>query len=522
MNITNSADLRQTGTFYNDAFSGSNYAIWGGSPFKSEIPELDFFRSLTCWLQDGELGEEDRRKLLYSFMKAYFRYDINTAKLNKYYPNLPIDNLSIKRILNNLCYAYNQKPSRTFDPDNDLLNDFLEKIKLNRTMKQAYKVAKFCNECLIRPVKKNNKFKLEIFTPEYYRIKSNNEGIWKLIAIPFQELDKWGYIQSKFHIWTNEVYQQFNFDWQPVEFEYNGKKQYELPNKYKVIPFAQLKFDPDPDRYGGGMFTVARNQLNLNMIEYIKDENIIFGSVGVWLAKNLNLQDTINPGQAIEKNSLNPDDYDPSLEYIAPTPLWGDIAMARKESRDKMMQDLGLPMSMFSETAGVQSGIALKIDRLELDENRADDIEVLEDFEKELINLVVTVYNTDKDTTLPLIKPFKDMTIDYVETSLMLEPKEELTYYSDMFSKGLMKPSTYLLKTTGIELTDEEVIVFIKENKEYLKQIGETDGSGNTDTGVDGQLQPINDNNEEPNANISTPTGMQENMGRDRRNQETN
>jgi hypothetical protein len=88
-------------------------------------------------------------------------------------------------------------------------------------MKRVYKLAKFMNECAVRPVYKNDKLELMVLSNDLYRAKyDQHTGALIEFAYPFQFTDKYNYIQTRFHVWTAETYVQKDLDWRDKKFEY--------------------------------------------------------------------------------------------------------------------------------------------------------------------------------------------------------------------------------------------------------------------------------------------------------------
>lgn len=485
MIYTNTYELRNTRAVYNSAFYSEMYAIWGATPFRNEVGDLCYKNAASCFLRDSEASEEDRRKLLYSYLTSYFGWKKDTDPLNKEYPNLPTDNTVVNRILNNICFAYNQAPSRKYFVNETEVNDktkgsieaLLKECGLNRQMKRIYKIAKLMNEAAVRPVIKGGKLKLQVLTNDLYRAKYDDfSGELLEFAYPFQFIDKWGEINTRFHVWTDEYYTQRNMEYKPVKFEYNGKQEIEYKNPYGVIPFIINKFEDDTNVYGGQKYELIKNQLVANMIDFLRDENLIYSGFGVWLAKNFNLTDeeiALSPGRIYTIDS-NPEDPEPMLEHISSNPNYNEMQLARDLHVKNIMRNLGLPNGMINDAPGLQSGVAMLIDRLELEENRQDDIEALQEFENDIINMTIIVTNADRLQSLPNVT----VETDYVETSVMLEPDKEYQLQKQYFTDGLITPLQFVVRTTGNNQlkTDEDAIEYINNNLLLKTHIGVQDG----------------------------------------------
>ena len=92
------------------------------------------------------------------------------------------------------------------------------------------------------------------------------------------------------------------------------------------------------------------------------------------------------------------------------------------------MKKMGLPSGMIQDNPGLQSGVSMKIDRMELEERRKEDLQVLEMFEEDFINAMIRFYNVEDNKSLKEI----ELSVDYAENPIFIEPKDELEYLKMM------------------------------------------------------------------------------------------
>ncbi len=96
--------------YYVNAFSSTMTNLFQGTPYVTEknIDSLCYYRALRCMYDEDEEYIEQRRTLLYEFLRHTF--DVGQGKtLTRYKRILPIDS-DIPRILKNICTAYNDVP----------------------------------------------------------------------------------------------------------------------------------------------------------------------------------------------------------------------------------------------------------------------------------------------------------------------------------------------------------------------------------------------------------------------------
>jgi len=484
---------RTESTFYGKAYNGQNQAVWGSTYWRNEIELMSYQRAGSCWLGNSLTNEEDRRELLYSYLSAYFATDSQSDPLNRNYPNLSTDNLAMSRVLNNICFVYNEQPSRQYTVNRvgiseDLeskINDLLSDVNFDLRMKEIHKICKLNNECAVTIAKENGRYKLKIYTPEMYRAKRDDvTGDLLELAIPFQTIIN-NKPEIRFHVWTDEKYQQYSIDYKPAPFTFkgtkrNGKIEEEryskegMPNPYNRVPFVIIKFSEDPDIYGGGLFELVKMQLTSNAIDYLRDENLIYSGFGIWHFKNHGLKgDEIKMGPGrVYTSDKTLDDMEATIEHVTAAPAYSDVQTIKEAIIRDGMRNLGLPSSLVNQNPGLaQSGTAMLIDRKELEEVRLQDLQILQFYENEIINLYLEIYNKLEQSNLPII----EVETDYVETSSMLDKDKELEYQKALFEAGLISPKQYVVRITGNTTiaTDDQAIEYINTNLEFKKQIKE-------------------------------------------------
>ena len=99
-----------------DAFSSDVVRVWQNmevSGLNRNIYDMCYNRSLAAFLRDGREAAEERRRLLFSYLRASgFAAGRPTDGINRHYPSLPTDNLYVKRVIKNLCTNYLNSPDR--------------------------------------------------------------------------------------------------------------------------------------------------------------------------------------------------------------------------------------------------------------------------------------------------------------------------------------------------------------------------------------------------------------------------
>lgn len=478
--------------FYYDAFLASESQVWQNTDFAKDLMDICYNRALACWTRGRDEGEEDRRLLLRSYLKPSFGVEEQNDVLNTMFPILPSDNSYIIRTLKNLCYIYNTAPTRTYEGLDEKttysINELLGKIKFNKAMQIGYRLAKLCNEVMMRPVRRNGKLKIEILTPDNYRVKKDMSGAIKELWIPFVEGT-----DQKFHVWTDNVYRVAKSDGKFTNFSYNNGKSIiaggsqGITNIYGQIPYAMLELD-DAYTYSTALFELVKAQLYANKLELLADENVTFNGFSVWVGTNLqNMKDheklRISPRHLFDIRSAVSNDSDPippSLESVSPSPHFDMIHLFKIDKMKSVLKNLGLPVSMIEEQTGTTSGIGILRERQELTDAQEEDKEVLMEYEDTLINLLLSVENIENNGKYPQQVSVK---LNYADVKVLEEPDKQFETERLKFEYGVITPREFLGKFTDQDFeTEEEAIQFINDNRNYLETLGSTnEQTNNTD-----------------------------------------
>lgn len=497
---------------YSSAFDAEMYAIWGATEYRNEIPDLCLNRAISCWLRNDEIGEHDRRWLLYYTLSPMFAHDKQDDPLNQYFNIMPTENLFIHRLLRNLCIAYNEPPKRDFGDTkiNDKYAELIKEAKIDNRLQSIYRISKLCNEVLVRPRIRNLKLELQILTPDMYRIKYDELDNPIEILVPFHEYGVRREVLLKYHHWTLNNYEVLDMNLRPIPFVWEKKTYNSLPNIYKALPYVKLKLNDNEDVYGGNNWEICKAQLFCNKLDYLIDENVTY-NMSIWVAINMvSLGESfkMSPGKIVTATSAKMNSEDPippSLENISSNPFYDRIQDLKKQRIDNVLRQMGIPTSVLSDQPGNLSGIAMLIDRMELNEVRQEDKSSLISFERELFKMIANVVQTDRKETIGEF----DLRIDYADDKDFYDPKDRFTMEQQKFEYGLTRPSVFVntLSPNDMIITDEDAIKYILQNKEYLKQIRGQDDTIGQAIQQDGGNTATSGGTEQVNG---TPTGTEQ------------
>lgn len=514
--------------FYLDAYQVELNSIWAKTDFNNELQNIAYYRALTSMLRDNEIGDYQRRQLLRSYMKPDFSADDTKDPINKLFSIMPTDNLYVKRALRNLCVVYNERPSRKIEGKNaNIIEELYEQINIDSKYLKLHRIAKLTNELAVTLQFHNQKPVLRYITPDNYRLKYDDYGNEIELWIPYTEyVDKSPVTYYK--VWTRDEYYILDNNLNKTPFQYAGKTFISLPNQMGEIPYVFIKLDTDKDEYleqsGGGLYELVKAQLNCNKLDFLVNENIVYNGFAVWLLKNWDIKNNnikLSPGAAFIAEGISGMDglSEPTAETVQPSAQFLDIEELKSTKIKKTLKNLGLPSGLIEDNPGLtSSGVAMRIDRMELEEVRKEDIAVFRNIEDKIVNKFAKILNTD------YASPYKNKLggeyitkLDYIEQSTFLEPKEEFEYNKMLFEYGMITPQVFVNRTISNDyITDDKAAIqYLKTNRQLINELkGQSDGLGKPSADADKGIKDDENDIEtgsEPNAAGNEGTNIREN-----------
>lgn len=477
------------------AFAAEFTAIWGGTQFQEEIDGLAYLRAMTCWLNSTYYDLESRREYMYRYLEGNFSSKKTDDTINELYRLIPVEQ-GATRILRNLCILYNREPKRKIKTAAKEYEALYTQAVVNSALRKAHELAKFTNNALIMPVVQNGKLEIDVFPADLYRVKSSEKNFRQIVEL-------WIPITTRgvtdFHVWSAEEYRRV---------DYKGTIIKQEPNRYGRIPGVFLQFDRSTtDYYGSGLFEIVFAILDSNKLKFLADNNVDYNGFSVWLAINFGAQADLrlSPNRVLRADNVTSGEampIEPDLRPVSPDEKYLGIEELRDVRYRRALRELGLPASLYDSNPGlVASGVAMLLERQELLEIRAKDIEVMRKCEQELCDCIRDVVNADLGLNLPAT----EVGVDYSEFEIVLEPAADFDLKTKKFEYGVMGARDYVTSISGNDLVtdDKSAIEFIKKNRELFKTLSES-ADGQPSGGISQQSNA--DNTGQQGIEKPTPT----------------
>jgi hypothetical protein len=288
--------------------------------------------------------------------------------------------------------------------------------------------------------------------------------------------------ENRYQVWTDN-------EFKILDENYNIIPQEENPdniNPYGFIPFEILRLGNPTDYHENeyNYWNLAELQLLANQLDFITDENLIYGTIGVWLGINIDGGETVKlgSGRIYKAKHLDNDIMPPTLEHITAQAQYMDLRQAKDSIVREKLKNFGLPSSVIYDNNQL-SGIAMKIDRMELEEIRAKDESILKAFEKRLHKKTIDVCSTDG------INYNDEFNISYVNQDIT-DPREDFQYNEMLYNKGFISLSEFG-RRSGMSGSDEQIKETILNNKGDLNESVSTNDATNQELRTTGRDEPV-------------------------------
>ena len=374
------------------------------------------------------------------------------------FDKVPSANINVtKRIIDRVSLVYMKPPARVYSKENTPLLFHHKDFKLQR----AERMCNLLDAVLIKPCmrysdKNEQQIEYDIihdYEPIFGEDPLKPEAIVYPIAGKDTVLDDtpqlWVY-WDKEHTYT---------------FDNNGKiytdeMNPDMINPYGVLPFVECWRDGKPESSyldtDASSDLIQTNTL-INVAETNKNANIMFQSFG-YIYVN---------GSMIEKDDLDvgPDKIsflgaDGTMNLVSPPNTVESITSAVTTAYKMLAQNYHIDIS-FVEGTTAQSGVALKLRGIELQDNRISDVVKWREVEKELFELERLMIAID------IGKDAGDLEkIDFEESMEVLSDTEQRDKWEWELSKGLIDEADILMQKDPDRFDTREVA------QEYLQERG--------------------------------------------------
>jgi hypothetical protein len=236
-----------------------------------------------------------------------------------------------------------------------------------------------------------------------------------------------------------------------------------------VIPVSVLRLRKGWDFYGEPNWNLYNTQkeLTINNTEMKLAEQKIMHQAYVAVNMDLAKDSTITPGVILQRNGVREDEAQPTLESVTSNYDFAGI----REQTDYLLSQLAISEGMNASSVSQQvddlSGIAKIVDNAELEEKRLDNLELLYQFEIDLLNKMRMVWNKYSATKLNETGEFE---VEFVEDS-QTETVSDKTARREMEKKyGIANEIDFVIEDKELG-SREEALAHIKQRQLEMQEL---------------------------------------------------
>lgn len=370
------------------------------------------------------------------------------AQIQKFYKTpekiSPVGINIVRKIVRALSTVYLQDATRIVTgsvQDQAIFSAVEDSAALPVRMKLANRYARLLGTILLRPVWRNGALDLDVLTPDILDVVTGDspEDLLAVMITLFSDTGKANEIQYSF--WTPETVQRLNYRFQLIAEE---------PNPYSVLPFIPVHATPPTNEFwqsGANDLVNVQEAINKRLTDLW--HTLDFQSAGVFYVKGAKL-----PGNKPGVANITGIEIGPGS--IVQLPESGELGFAAPqapvqdtlEAIEKLMKwaaiTNGLPAGSMSLTPTEQSGISRIIANSELEELRRDDIAIFARVERQLFEVIRTVWNVHNPQEK--ISESASLLVDFYDPKPVVSATEQIAEWKGLLELGLISPTDILLE----------------------------------------------------------------------------
>ena len=356
-----------------------------------------------------------------------------------------------RKIVNQLAMVYVQDARRTVDgTDQDvaIFGDIERASSLGARMKLANRYAKLLGMCAVRPVWRNGQIDLDVVTPDLLDVQTGDspEDIQALLVTFYPEDGRDD--QVTYSLWTPDTFKRL---------DYRGLVLEETPNPYKVIPYVFVWNTLPTTTFWtptGDDLVALQDAFNEKLTDLLYVLRLQGFGVG-WVKGMKGEIGQVDPGTFF---NLPADGG--AMGYAQPTAPITDTLAALDFILKQAAVSNGLPAGSLQADVSDQSGVAVIAGNRELEEMRADDLELYRRYESRLFDLIRTTWNAHNPGRK--ISDSATMTVDFYDVQPSLSQDKQVQVWDALVALGCMSKVDILQKLNP-DLSKEDALARLIE-----------------------------------------------------------
>lgn len=436
-------------------------AIWQKVEVNSESKRISDYSDLRIFFENDRDDIIDYLKRILVYEKGLYSEQTWNKMVIRHRDN-------IQKPLNRMTTGiYENPPLREIysavdvldEPNTEFLSEILEDCKYNQKVKDVFRKGCYynCLEVWVQWDDVNKKIVLEVIIPDTYSVQTKDTDYTKKEKIWIQRYNSSSnYID--YVVYSDTEHYLINSSGEIAPPPDNPK----MVNPYGKIPVIKFQIKEGSDYFGEPNWDLFDTQVSLDIKRTNNFYTEMFQTFSVGVATNLNLPNdaSVSPGMLIRCDNVSKDSVQPSLTFSNPTVDWqalnDNIDFEVKDS----LRSQGINAASSSLDQTVQSGASKEMDEIELIELRETHKEILYNFEKELIETILMVYNYHNGSN---IGGMVEVTFSEEKTNEAIKDKVMRREFE--LKNGLKTPVDYIAE--DLEVTKQEAEQIYQDNKNF-------------------------------------------------------
>lgn len=361
-----------------------------------------------------------------------------------------------KKIINRISMVYKDAPIRKYNNEvSEDINDLF--YRKDYQMKSIERIHNLVGTMLIQEVWNEQKMMVEYRPIIEYEVALNPNDPKEVMAIIYPMIktvdSKTQSQEDMFVYWSNDQHYLINADGYKVSINEGDV------NPYGVMPFVTIQPNNIVDEYfntgEGEDIAIANQQIDISMT--MLQHHIRCAGGQMWVQGRADADKIalgLNKIPVLEDGILGVLPNQSSIESIM-TAIEHQIKHVL--SNHHIAFDFGISTQ--------KSGVAIKLENLELLEAREDDVEKYRQVEKDLYNIEKILVATHLGKNLP-----DDFSIDYAEIDFP-DPQQEMQQWDWWIKHGIKDKVDYIMEKDPDKFESrEDVMKYLEERQDVRNQ----------------------------------------------------
>ena len=387
----------------------------------------------------------------------YYQYSNTDQYINKYFGGtlqreIPLYTTNItKKIINRISMVYKDNPIRLYDNEsNDDINDLM--LDKNYKLKNMERIHNLVGTMLIHVLWNENEEKIEYRPILKYEVTLNPDNPMEVMSIlyPVQKTtdDFYQHQKDDFIFWSKDEHFLLNSNGNKISLNENG----DTINPYGIIPFVTIQPNCVIDEYfnigEGADIALANQQIDISMTML---QHHIRSAGGQLFVKGR--VDTNNIKLGLNKIVMLEDG---DLGSVNNTTDINSIMEGIKHQIQHICSNHHIAFDFGISTQ--KSGVAIKLENLELLEAREDDVEKFRMVEKSIYRIEQKILEIHMNINLS-----NDFNIDFAEIEFP-DPDKEMIQWDWWIKHGIKDKIDYIMEKDPDKFESrEEAIKYLEE-----------------------------------------------------------